>query len=66
LNVKLAGILALVLLLLVIVFQNSEPVTVELFFWKLSMPGILLYPLIFFLGAAAGCVACIVYLKKKN
>ena len=65
-KIKLIGTLVLAALLLIIVFQNSEPVTVELLFWKISMSGILLYPLIFVIGIGAGWAAHFVYQNKIN
>jgi len=61
---KVIAILVLILLLLVLVIQNSQAVTVRLFFWQISMSGIILFPLIFVIGALAGIIGF--YFYKKN
>ena len=60
------NIVAIVLLLLfvTIVFQNSGVVSIQFLFWKLSMSGILLYPLIFAFGFITGWVPGLLFKKS--
>jgi len=41
-NAKLTGMLILVVLLVVVILQNAEPVTVRLLFWDVSMSRVIL------------------------
>ncbi|MCH7504258.1 DUF1049 domain-containing protein [PVC group bacterium] len=53
-QVKKYGIIALAILLVIIIFQNTEPVSLEILFWRITMSRILLYPLIFLIGLGVG------------
>jgi len=61
-QVKKYGIIALAVLLVIIIFQNTEPVSLEILFWRITMSRILLYPLIFLIGLGVGWYA----FSKKN
>jgi uncharacterized integral membrane protein len=51
---KLVAILVAAFLFLVIVMQNSEPVNVQVLFWRATVDKLLLFPAIFLAGLAAG------------
>lgn len=62
---KLIAILVLILLLLTLIIQNSQAITLRVFFWQLSMSGILLFPLIFLIGALIGIISFYLFRKKS-
>jgi len=43
-----------VILILIVLFQNTQAVTLRLFFWELSMSQIFLIPLTLFIGFGIG------------
>ncbi len=51
---KTVMILVVVAFLVILVLQNSAPVALNFLFWKLSMSGIILFPLIFLAGLSVG------------
>ena len=51
---KLWTSLVLVVLMLILAFQNTEVVTFKLFFWSVAMSRVLVAALMFVAGAAAG------------
>jgi uncharacterized integral membrane protein len=53
---KLIVILVLALLLLIFLMQNTQVVTLKLYFWELSMSQIILIPLALIVGFVAGFV----------
>ena len=53
-QIKKYGIIALAILLVIIIFQNTEPVSLEILFCRITMSRILLYPLIFLIGLGVG------------
>jgi uncharacterized integral membrane protein len=55
-----------ILLVLWFVLQNSQAVPMRFLFWKISMSGILLFPLIFALGALTGWIGRSFYENKKG
>ncbi|MFZ7112713.1 MAG: LapA family protein [Desulfatiglandales bacterium] len=54
------------LLFLVFLFQNMEDVTLRLYFWKISMPQIILIPLCIVLGFLLGYLASGMIRKKRT
>ena len=56
-NMKLIVILVLVGLLLVLVIQNTQIVSLNIFFWSIMTPQIILVPILFALGFLAGFLA---------
>jgi uncharacterized integral membrane protein len=50
-------ILVLLILCLVILFQNTEVVTLHVFFWHITMSRILLIPLLIVIGFVIGYLA---------
>lgn len=57
-NMKPKSIALLILgfALLVILLQNTEVVSFRIFFWKIAMSRIILFPLVIFIGVAAGFI----------
>ena len=53
---KFIIVLVLITLFLIILIQNIQPVTLQLFFWKVGMPQIILIPLIMAIGFVVGFV----------
>ncbi len=51
---KTVVILVVSTLFLIILFQNTEVVSLRLLFWKISMSGIILLPLIMVVGFIIG------------
>jgi len=56
-------ILILLILCLVILIQNTEVVTLQVFFWPITMSRILLIPILLFIGFVIGYLAAVL---KKN
>lgn len=59
----IAAILAI--LCLVVFFQNLQAVTVQLFFWQVSMAKIVLMLLMLFVGFVLGWIVAILKREKK-
>ncbi|MGM0383451.1 MAG: lipopolysaccharide assembly protein LapA domain-containing protein [Thermodesulfobacteriota bacterium] len=53
---KFIAVLALIVLFLIILVQNIQPVTLRLFFWKIGMPQIILIPLTMAIGFVVGLI----------
>jgi putative membrane protein len=53
---KFIVVLVLIALLLIILIQNIQPVTLRLFFWEVGMPQIILIPLTMAIGFVVGFV----------
>ena len=53
-------------LIAVILIQNTQVVTVRLFFWKVSMSQIILISLTLLIGIAIGCIAVTVASKRRR
>jgi uncharacterized integral membrane protein len=51
---KVISVLVLIVLFLVFLVQNTQVVTLRLYFWKISMSQIILIPLVLILGFALG------------
>ena len=43
-----------IVLILIVVIQNTHAVSLQLLFWQITMPGIVFYPLLFLLGFGVG------------
>jgi uncharacterized integral membrane protein len=65
---KFIVVVVLIALFLVILIQNIQPVTLRLFFWKVSMSQIILIPLIMAIGFVVGFIVAKVTgnQRKKN
>ena len=55
-NPKLIAGLVLVILFLIFLLQNTQVVTLRLYFWKISMSQIILIPLVLILGFIVGYI----------
>jgi uncharacterized integral membrane protein len=55
-----------VLLLFVVILQNSHTVSLQFLFWRIQMPGIFFYPLLFLIGLAAGWIGCLIFMKRHR
>ena len=53
---KFIVVLVLIALFLIILIQNIQPVTLQLFFWKVGVSQIILIPLIMAIGFVVGLV----------
>jgi len=53
---KFIAVLILIALFLIILIQNIQPVTLQLFFWKVGMSQIILIPLTMAIGFVVGFV----------
>ena len=53
---KFIVVLVLIALFLIILIQNIQPVTLQLFFWKVGVSQIILIPLIMAIGFVVGFV----------
>lgn len=53
---KFIAVLALIVVFLIILVQNIQPVTLRLFFWKIGMPQIILIPLTMAIGFVVGLI----------
>jgi uncharacterized integral membrane protein len=56
-KLKTIIILILVALFVVIVIQNTQAVTIQILFWKISMSRIIFIPLLMLLGFVIGFLA---------
>ncbi len=56
-RVRLAALLAVVVLVLIVLFQNTEPATFDVLFWRPQVPRALLVLGAFGAGAVAGMLA---------
>jgi len=65
-NGKKIVILVLAILVVILIFQNTTPITIKLFFWPITMSRALLYPVLFGLGAATGWIGCTAYKRKSR
>jgi uncharacterized integral membrane protein len=66
-NAKTIVVLVIAVLLLVIIIQNTQVVTLRLFFWKISMSRIIVLAVTLIVGFATGyVVAGIGTGKRKN
>jgi uncharacterized integral membrane protein len=55
-NPKVIAGLVVGILLLIVLVQNREVVTLHLYFWQISMPQIILIPIVLLIGFAGGFI----------
>lgn len=55
-NTKKAGLAAVGILFFILLLQNTQVVTLHIFFWKISMSRIIFIPLVLFIGFVMGFV----------
>jgi len=53
-NPRVIAVLVLVALLLILLFQNTQVVTLKIYFWEIAMSQIILIPLVLLIGFVAG------------
>lgn len=53
-NPKVIALLVLVALFLILLFQNTQVVTLKIYFWEIAMSQIILIPLVLLIGFVAG------------
>jgi len=56
-NLKISLPIVFVILFLIFLFQNTDQVTLRLYFWQISMPQIILIPIVLLIGFACGFIA---------
>ena len=59
-------ILVIALLVLVILAQNTQDVTLQFLFWSVTLPQFLCMAITVLLGFAAGYLVCLLSHRKKN
>ena len=63
---KLIAILVPIVLFLIILFQNTEVVTLKVLFWDISLSRILFIPLVALVGFVLGYLTAKVTRKKRK
>lgn len=53
-NPKVISALVLIVLFLILLFQNTQMVSVKIYFWEIAMSQIILIPLVLLIGFVAG------------
>ena len=53
-NPKVIAALVLVALVLILLFQNTQVVSLKIYFWEIAMSQIILIPLVLLIGFVAG------------
>ena len=64
-KIKTAGIIILVILLGIIIFQNTDSTKLKILTWEISAPRIVLYPIIFGIGFLTGYLTHLYFQRKK-
>jgi uncharacterized integral membrane protein len=59
-------LMILLLLCLVILIQNTEVVTLQVFFWQITMSRILLIPILILIGFVIGYLAAMLRKRLKD
>jgi len=62
---KLLILSIIIILFLIFLIQNTQVVTLHLYFWKISMSQIILIPLVLIIGFVIGYTVAIFNRKKK-
>ncbi len=57
-KIKHIFLLVLVILGAILFFQNTQVVTITLFFWQVTMSGIIMFPSLVAIGFALGYLMC--------
>jgi uncharacterized integral membrane protein len=63
---KTIFIIAIILLFVIIIIQNTELAGFQLLFWKVEMSRAILLPIIFITGLIIGFLGCLIITKKKQ
>ncbi len=59
-------LMILLLLCLVILVQNTQVVTLQVFFWHITMSRILLIPILILIGFIIGCLAAVLRRRPRE
>jgi uncharacterized membrane protein YciS (DUF1049 family) len=62
---KTIFIMAIILLFVIIIIQNTELAGFQILFWKVEMSRAILLPIIFIAGLIIGFLGCLIITKKK-
>jgi uncharacterized integral membrane protein len=65
-NTKLVILLILILVAIVLMIQNRGPVSIQMLFWSVSMPRVILIVIFLLIGFAAGYVAATMKSRKAS
>ncbi len=65
-NTKIVILIILVLLALILMFQNRTPVAIQLLFWAVTIPRIILIVMFLLIGFASGYIAATMNSKKSS
>jgi putative membrane protein len=66
---KFITAVVLVVLFLILLIQNTQPVSLKIYFWQISMPQIILIAIVLLIGFVAGYVVAVMTgrsLKRKG
>jgi len=63
---KTITLLVIVALFVILVMQNSAPVSINVYFWSLAMSGIILFPAILVVGIIIGFILAKVNTQKRR
>ena len=63
---KTIFIIAIILLFVIIIIQNTELAGFQILFWKVEMSRAILLPIIFITGLIIGFLGCLIITKKKQ
>jgi lipopolysaccharide assembly protein A len=65
-NLRLYGALAAVLLVLIVIFQNTQPVTTKVLFFAVTMPNAVMIGITLLIGIAAGMLGALALSAKRG
>lgn len=63
---KTITLLVIVALFIILVMQNSAPVSINVYFWSVVMSGIILFPAILVVGIIVGFILAKVDTQKRR
>jgi uncharacterized integral membrane protein len=64
-NPKVIAAIVVGILFLIFLFQNTDVVTLRLYFWQISMPQIILIPVVLLIGFAGGFIVAKLIARPK-
>ncbi len=65
-RIKMIIGLSLMIIVLILVIQNANPVVIGVFFWSIPISGAMLFFLLFLAGAIAGASVFSLYLHHED
>jgi len=63
---KFIAVTTIVVLVVILLLQNSDVVSLKIFFWEVSMSRIIFFPILIVIGFIAGFVVAKVVPKRKE